>query len=71
MTQQGKILRTRVTDARPIGRNTQGVRLIRLDEPDRVVSVAQFVEKEEGGGSPLENAIEQTPEADDPEPPPE
>lgn len=53
MTQQGKILRTRVTDARPIGRNTQGVRLIRLDEADRVVSVARFAEREEGGG-PLE-----------------
>jgi DNA gyrase subunit A len=46
MTQQGKILRTRVADTRPIGRNTQGVRLIRLDEGDRVVSVARFAEKE-------------------------
>ncbi|MGE3841833.1 MAG: DNA gyrase subunit A, partial [Vicinamibacterales bacterium] len=49
MTQQGKILRTRVTDTRPIGRNTQGVRLIRIDESDRVVSVARFAEKDEGG----------------------
>jgi DNA gyrase subunit A len=52
MTQQGKILRTRVADARPIGRNTQGVRLIRIDEADRVVSVARFAEKDDGGEAP-------------------
>ena len=64
MTQQGKILRTRVTDTRSIGRNTQGVRLIRIDEADRVVSVARFAEKEEGSGAPTEAEKESTPASD-------
>jgi DNA gyrase subunit A len=64
MTQQGKILRTRVTDTRPIGRNTQGVRLIRIDEADRVVSVARFAEKEDGSGTPAEAEKESTPASD-------
>jgi DNA gyrase subunit A len=54
MTQQGKILRTRVADTRPIGRNTQGVRLIRIDDADRVVSVARFAEKDDGEGAATE-----------------
>jgi DNA gyrase subunit A len=65
MTQQGKILRTRVTDARPIGRNTQGVRLIRIDESDLVVSVARFAEKDEGGGTPTDSATENVPTEND------
>jgi DNA gyrase subunit A len=65
MTQQGKILRTRVNDTRPIGRNTQGVRLIRIDETDRVVSVARFAEKDEGGGPAPETVIEQPLPEDD------
>jgi DNA gyrase subunit A len=64
MTQQGKILRTRVTDTRPIGRNTQGVRLIRIDEADRVVSVARFAEKDDGSGTPAEAEKESTPASD-------
>jgi DNA gyrase subunit A len=63
MTQQGKILRTRVTDTRPIGRNTQGVRLIRIDDADRVVSVARFAENDEGNGTPTEAAPEHAPAA--------
>jgi hypothetical protein len=31
-----------------IGRNTQGVRLIRLDEQERVVAMERIAEKEEG-----------------------
>jgi DNA gyrase subunit A len=63
MTQQGKILRTRVTDTRPIGRNTQGVRLIRIDEADKVVSVARFAEKDEDGGAPADEDLGITPPA--------
>ena len=44
ITQQGKILRMVATDLRPIGRATQGVRLIEIDEQDRVVSLAKLVE---------------------------
>jgi DNA gyrase subunit A len=46
ITEQGKILRTPTVDIRIIGRATQGVRLMDLDEGDKVVSVA-LVEKDE------------------------
>jgi DNA gyrase subunit A len=41
VTSQGKIQRIRVTDINEIGRNTQGVRLMRLDE-DTLVSLARI-----------------------------
>jgi DNA gyrase subunit A len=42
ITQQGKVIRMAVAPLRRIGRNTQGVRLIRLDEGDRVIAVARL-----------------------------
>ena len=48
ITQQGKILRMVTGDIRSIGRATQGVRLIEIEEGDRVVSVARLAEREEG-----------------------
>ncbi len=47
VTNKGKIIRLRVKDIRVIGRNTQGVRLIDLEEGERVVSLARLAEKEE------------------------
>ena len=47
ISQQGMILRTRVGAIRSIGRATQGVRLIEMDEGDEVVAVAKLAEKEE------------------------
>jgi len=52
VTSNGKIIRMRVADIRVIGRNTQGVRLIDIDESERVVSLARLAEREdddEGG----------------------
>jgi DNA gyrase subunit A len=43
----GKIIRLRIKDIRVIGRNTQGVRLIDVEEGERVVSLARLAEKEE------------------------
>ena len=43
----GKIIRLRIKDIRIIGRNTQGVRLIELEEGERLVSLARVAEKEE------------------------
>jgi DNA gyrase subunit A len=43
------ILRTRAGDIRSIGRATQGVRLIEMEEGDTVVAVAKLAEKEEEG----------------------
>ncbi len=45
-TTRGIIIRTRVADINMIGRNTQGVRLIRLDEGDAVGSLAKLPEEE-------------------------
>jgi DNA gyrase subunit A len=59
MSQQGMILRTRAGDIRAIGRATQGVRLIEMEEGDSVVGVAKLAEREdengEGGDGPPEN----------------
>jgi DNA gyrase subunit A len=60
ISQQGMILRMRAGDVRAIGRATQGVRLIEMEEGDAVVSLAKLAEKEEepgnGGSSELENS---------------
>jgi DNA gyrase subunit A len=40
MTEKGKAVRLRCRDIKTISRNTQGVRLVRLDEGDRVARVA-------------------------------
>src|SRR5688572_5792102 len=47
ISQQGMILRMKAGDIRTIGRATQGVRLIEMEEGDAVVSVAKLAEKEE------------------------
>jgi DNA gyrase subunit A len=47
ITDRGKIIRLRVNDISVIGRNTQGVRLINLEDQEKVVSVARAIKKEE------------------------
>ena len=47
ITDGGKIIRLRVKDLSIIGRNTQGVRLINLDEQEKLVGVARAVKREE------------------------
>jgi DNA gyrase subunit A len=64
ITEQGKILRTPTEHIRTIGRATQGVRLMDLEDGDKLVSVA-LVDKDDE--SPL---LPETPEAP-PEPTPE
>ena len=44
ITDGGKIIRLRIGDIRVIGRNTQGVRLIDLDNGERVVSLTRLAE---------------------------
>ena len=51
---KGIIIRTGLDQVRDIGRNTQGIRLIRLDEGDKLVAVARVI-KENG----KENGTEQ------------
>ncbi|HJQ39026.1 MAG TPA: DNA gyrase subunit A [Thermoanaerobaculia bacterium] len=51
ITEQGMIIRVPVSSIRSIGRNTQGVRVINLDEKDTVVAAVKVVEKEQPEGS--------------------
>ncbi len=48
ITDGGKLIRMPVDGIPTIGRNTQGVRLIRLDETEKVVAMERLAEKEEG-----------------------
>ena len=48
ITQQGKVLRTLAAHVRPIGRATQGVRLIEIGDDDLVVSMAKLLERDGG-----------------------
>jgi len=54
ISQQGMILRMKAGDVRVIGRATQGVRLIEMEEGDQVVAIAKLVEKEVGAETPSE-----------------
>jgi DNA gyrase subunit A len=48
ITDGGKLIRMPVDGIPTIGRNTQGVRLIRLEEQERVVAMERIAETEEG-----------------------
>jgi DNA gyrase subunit A len=47
ITNRGQIIRTRVGEVRLAGRNTQGVRIIRLDDGEKVVGVEPMAEPDE------------------------
>jgi DNA gyrase subunit A len=66
ISQQGKILRMVTKDIRAIGRATQGVRLLGVEEGDEVVSVARLAEREgeENGGSESGPAPESGPSSE-------
>ena len=57
MTARGKIQRIKVSDLSVIGRNTQGVRIMSLDEADSLAAVVR-VPQEEGGGEEPETTEE-------------
>ncbi|MBI3598683.1 MAG: DNA gyrase subunit A [Nitrospirae bacterium] len=52
ITSGGKIVRLRVADIRVVSRNTQGVRLINIEEEEKLVGVALLAEKGEAGEEP-------------------
>ena len=63
ITEKGMIIRLDTAEISTIGRNTQGVRLIQLEEGDHLVSVARLAERDAdeatgtaaaGGGRPSE-----------------
>jgi DNA gyrase subunit A len=51
ITDRGQIIRTKVSEVRQAGRNTQGVRIIRLDSDEKVVAVEPVAEPEADSGS--------------------
>ena len=66
VTDRGQTLRTKVSQIRETGRNAQGVRLMNVDEGERVVAIEAFAEEgsegagasqppENGAGAPQEN----------------
>lgn len=57
MTEKGKIIRMDTNDMRTISRNTQGVRLLRLDEGDKVASVVPVVPEEESSENEQEDSL--------------
>ncbi len=46
ITVSGQMVRTRVNDIREAGRNTQGVKLIELDGPDKLKAIAPVISEE-------------------------
>jgi DNA gyrase subunit A len=66
ITEQGMIIRTNVADLRPMGRSTQGVRVINLDENDRVVAAVKVVSESDAPESDVSEGEEpETPSPDD------
>jgi DNA gyrase subunit A len=55
ITRHGVIIRVPVEGIRVIGRNTQGVRVMNLDEGDTVMDVARVVKEDENGNGGDEN----------------
>jgi DNA gyrase subunit A len=53
ITQNGIVQRFAVRDIRPLGRATQGVRLMRMREDDRIAAVALVVETDAPNGAPV------------------
>ena len=66
LTEKGILIRMNVDEIRRIGRATQGVRVIRLDKGDRVVSVVKLAEEDDE-----DDHIEQADEVHEDEAPPE
>jgi DNA gyrase subunit A len=60
ITLQGMVNRTHVSEIRVTGRNTQGVRVMNLNEGDRITSIAKVAREEVSDESPGNG----TPEAD-------
>jgi len=58
ITEQGMIIRTNVRNLRSMGRSTQGVKVINVEESDHVVAAVKLVEKEENGVEPAPPAPE-------------
>jgi len=54
ITGHGKVIRVHAAEIREAGRSTQGVRLLRLEEGDRIAAAAAILEEEESASAELE-----------------
>jgi DNA gyrase subunit A len=54
MTGRGKIQRIKASDVSVIGRNTQGVKIMTLDEADSLTAVVRVPKDENAGDEPTE-----------------
>jgi DNA gyrase subunit A len=54
VTSRGKVIRTKAASISEIGRNTQGVRIIRTGEDERVVAIERIVDRDEEAGESAE-----------------
>jgi len=52
ITGHGKVIRVHAAEIREAGRSTQGVRLLRLEEGDRIAAAAAILEEEESAAAP-------------------
>ena len=66
ITIQGMVNRTHVREIRMIGRNTQGVRIMNLNEGDKIASIAKVAQEDIGPNG--ETPVEPPPEAGTSEP---
>jgi DNA gyrase subunit A len=60
ITESGIAIRTAVSEISQLGRATQGVRVIRLGEEERIASIARLVPEDEQEGDPGADSPEQT-----------
>jgi DNA gyrase subunit A len=71
ITEKGILIRTKITEIRETGRNAQGVKLIRLDEGDKLVAMAKIEAEETPAGEPPagEAPASESPNGEPPPPP--
>ncbi|UCE19046.1 MAG: DNA gyrase subunit A [Gemmatimonadota bacterium] len=57
ITVKGVVIRLPIIGIKTIGRNTQGVKLIRLDKGDKVIDVARLMIRDEGNNTPYVEVV--------------
>jgi DNA gyrase subunit A len=62
VTNRGKVIRTRVSEISEVGRNTQGVRVIRTQEEERVVAIERLVDQDDASAVESSSPVESDPE---------
>jgi DNA gyrase subunit A len=59
ITENGVVIRQHLNDIRVMGRNTQGVKLIKLDKNDFIADIAKVVREEDDKSLPEDNGIKE------------